>query len=315
MYAIETYDLTKNYLSKGVVNQLNIKVREGEIFGFLGSNGAGKTTTIRMLTTVIAPSSGHAKVCGFDVKKQPNLVRKNTSVIPQGSSLNLFLNVFDNIRIYLLLKGYSGRQARSLTNEAIERFELNEHAYKKSEQLSGGLRKRVQIARTLICDSPIAFLDEPSTGLDPHSKHLTWSFIKNAKQEGKTIFLTTQYMEEAEALADRVCFMNRGHAVEIGDLSILKSAYGQNKSMIYIGDLSKEQEVLFEEYLSHTSELIEYDPSQHVLTITGMSEITKIMAFLNQCQIKVSSFTVKQPSLEEVYFKVMGKEVASCSKN
>lgn len=301
---IKTIDLSKKYNDTYVVDKVNLNVKSNEIFGFIGTNGAGKTTTIKMLSTIITPTSGAAQVGGFDIKKDSLQVRKNISVIPQGSSLNLFLNTFENIRIYLLLKGYSFKQATQLTKEAIEKYDLEAHSKKKSFQLSGGLRKRVQLARTLICDSELVFLDEPTTGLDPHSKHITWNYIREAKKSGKTIFLTTQAMEEAEELCDRICFLHKGKIVSEGTMAELKkeNEIGKVKIKIDEGDWS----AIKQGSLNH--KIGDFSFAEGEIEMYGISKGIELLNELHKNNIKVLSYSTYEPSLEEIYFKVMGEK-------
>nr|WP_245302994.1 ABC transporter ATP-binding protein [Symbiobacterium terraclitae] len=173
---IEAQRLSKYYGQKAAVKNLDLHVHRGDVFGFLGPNGAGKSTTIRMLTTVIRPTSGTARINGFDIRRQPLAVRRQIAVIPQISTLGAHLDVYQNIMIYLLFRGFGYREARKRTDEAIERFGLGAVAGLRPHQLSGGYRRRVQVARALLSGASVLFLDEPSVGLDPVVRQETCVF-------------------------------------------------------------------------------------------------------------------------------------------
>lgn len=308
MYAIETNNLTKRYLSKNVVNNLTLIVKYNEIFCFLGERGAGKTTLLRMLTTVTPPTSGDAEVRGYSILRNPLQVRREISVLTEVDSLNPVLDVYENILTYLQFKGYPGKQARDLAHQAIERYGLREHANKCKSELSPEWRKRVQLARVLIADTPLIFLDEPTAGLEHRAKYLIWDFIKEAKSEGKTVIITSSSTEEAEALADRVSFLYLGNALEINDLDVLKSLLGHISAWIKMGSLSPTQEKMLLMFLERWSEPVgvDYDQSRLTLKVIGMSGIANLLAFVSANHIPVTSLGVQEPTLQEVYYKVMG---------
>lgn len=308
MYAIETYNLTKKYLSKNVVNNLTLIVKYNEIFCFLGERGAGKTTLLRMLTTVIPPTSGDAEVRGYSILRDPIRVRQEISVLTEVDSLNPVLNVFENILTYLQFKGYSGKQARDLARQALIRYGLREHAGKSKNELSPELRKLVQLARVLIADTPLIFLDEPTAGLDHRAKYQVWDYIKEAKGEGKTIIINSSSTEEAEALADRVSFLYLGNALAINDLDVLKSSLGHVSALIKMGSLTPTQEKMLMAFLEKWAEPVgvDFDQSRFTLKVIGMSGISTLLAFVSANHIPVTSLGVQEPTLQEVYYKVMG---------
>ena len=307
MKVLETFELTKIYGNKKVVDSLNISINRGKIFGFLGANGAGKTTTIRMLSTLIDPTTGSASVLGYDLLKHGGIIRRKISVIPQNSSLNLFLDVHDNIYVYLLLRGYTRKKAKLLTENAIQQYSLDEHINKKPSQLSGGFRRRVALAQALASESSLIFLDEPTVGLDPHSKHITWEIMRNARKKGKTIFLTTQSMEEAEALSDDVCFIRNGKAIEIGNLDALKELYGKEKALVITDRLDNNQIVRLKNNLSYLfeNESIRINCNENILEVDNLKTLSILLNYLHESYILVKSLEVKKASLEEIYFKIM----------
>lgn len=309
MNAIQVNHLTKKYGGKAVVNDLSFEVKKGEIFGFLGSNGAGKTTTIRMLCTIIQPSSGNAMVGGCDLLDDPLEIRKRISVVPQGSSLNPVFTVRHNLFVYILLKGYSFHAAQVLTRKTLEKFGLEKYANHKMWELSGGYRKRVQLARTLACDSEIIFLDEPTTGLDPHAKHFIWDHVKNAQTNGSTVFITTQSMEEAEYLCNSVCFINKGELVEINDINYFKNFYGTKKTILsFYEKLPNEvlQDLAY--ILVNTNAKYLYKEDEQQLVVYELKELSKIISHLVQKQIRIQDIITEKDSLEDIYLKLIRVE-------
>lgn len=308
MDIITVEELGKKYSQNWVVDKISFKVKQGEIFAFLGPNGAGKTTTIRMLTTIILPSFGTAKIDGYDIREHPLQVRRRIAVIPQGGGLNPFFTVYEDIRVYLLLCGWKMAKARCKAIEVIKTFDLASHINKRGNQLSGGLRRRVQVARVLATEAPIIFVDEPTIGLDPASRRQTWQFIKEACDNGRTIFLTTQSMDEAEHLADRVCFLYRGKIVDLDTPASLRRFHGQghtrlrfeNSGKITKSILSKVFDNLgIKEWRLQSAEEIELD-------IHNLEEsLPKILPELSRRGIKLISVDPLGPSLEEVYLEIM----------
>ena len=225
--AIEVEDLVKVFRRRGqpplrAVDGLSFNVQRGAIFGLLGPNGAGKTTTLRVLTTLVQPTSGSARIMGFDVVTQPLEVRRRISVVIQESAAELFLSVRDNLLTFARFHGRSGAEVRRRAKEVMEQFGLTPEAGRKAQDLSGGFRRRVQVAKMFMIDTPIMFLDEFSTGMDPILKRSVMERLRAEAAKGRTIVLTTQILSEAEELCDEILIVNRGRQIARGDLHALK---------------------------------------------------------------------------------------------
>lgn len=207
--------LTKEYAGKRVVDGLDLRVERGELFGFLGPNGAGKTTTIRILTTLTKPTSGNVFINGFDVVRSPASVKSQFGIVQQHMSLNRDLSVRENLDFHARLHHLSFQVRKDRIEELLEYVELTEHADQLIDQLSGGLKRRTMIARSLLHRPRLLFLDEPTVGLDAQARRRVWDLIRKMNKDGSTVFLTTHYIEEAEALCDRVGIIHNGRLIAL----------------------------------------------------------------------------------------------------
>ena len=223
---ISTQNLTKNYGNIGAVQDLNLNVHSGETFGFLGPNGAGKTTTIRMLTTLTKPTSGRAWVDGFDVVNEADKVKKEFGIVQQHMSLDRDLNVKENLELHARLHHLESSERKRRIAELLDYVELTEQADRMVMALSGGMQKRVMIVRALIHRPKILFLDEPTVGLDAQTRRRLWELIRRLNRDGTTIFLTTHYIEEAEALCQRVGIIHQGRLIALGKPLELRQKLG-----------------------------------------------------------------------------------------
>ncbi len=226
--ALQVQDLVKVYPRRRgqgpvrAVDGMSFQVQRGEIFGLLGPNGAGKTTILRILTTLLTPTSGRAEVLGFDVVKQPLEVRRAIAIVLQEMAVELFLTARDNLVTFGKFHGQTLSEARRRADIVIEKFHLTEQRDQKVQDLSGGLRRRVQVAKMFMADTPVMFLDEFSTGMDPLLKRAVMGYLREEAARGRTIVLTTQVMTEAEELCDNILIMNKGRAIAQGELNTLK---------------------------------------------------------------------------------------------
>lgn len=223
---ILTQNLTKKYKNVCAVEDLNLQVNSGEIFGFLGPNGAGKTTTIRVLTTLAKPTTGSVRVAGFDVEAEPEQVKKVIGVVQQHLTLDLDLAVKENMELHARLHHIGGSERRQRINELIDYVGLNKQGERMVPELSGGMKKAAMIARALIHRPKVLFLDEPTVGLDVQMRRRMWDMIRRLNSDGTTIFLTTHYIEEAEALCHRVGIVNQGHLIALGKPTELRQKVG-----------------------------------------------------------------------------------------
>ena len=218
------------------VDGIDLGVREGELYGLLGPNGAGKTTTIGICTTRVLPTSGQVRIAGVDVVRSPALARRSMGIVPQFNTLDRSCTVYENIHFHCLYFGLSRAEAKHRTNQLLEQFFLSERADSYPSQLSGGLAQRVQIARAIAHRPKVLFLDEPSAGLDPQSRIAMWDAVSRLREEGITVVLTTHYMEEADALCDRVAIIDHGRILVEDTPAALKGSVGAQK--VYTLELS-----------------------------------------------------------------------------
>ena len=224
---IEVENLAKTFEKLRAVDNVSFEVKEGEIFGFLGPNGAGKTTTINMLTTLLKPTSGSAKVCGFDILKQANEVRSNIGVVPQEYTADEDMTGINNILLCADLYGIPRSDSKPHAKELLRLVELQDAENKKVSTFSGGMRRRLELACGLINYPKLLFLDEPTLGLDIQTRTAVWKYIKSLKEEYQmTLFMTTHYLEEADSLCDRIAIIDHGHIIKIGTPEELKESIG-----------------------------------------------------------------------------------------
>jgi len=224
--AIALRGITKTYGDQIVLQQLDLEVAAGSVLALLGPNGAGKTTTIGILSTLVAPDSGTATVCGHDVVREPDAVRRVISVTGQSSAVDGVLTGRENLRMMGRLGGLGRRGARARADELLERFSLDEAGDKRVAAYSGGMRRKLDLAISLIGTPPVVFLDEPTTGLDTRSRQSLWDEIRTLADAGTTVLLTTQYLEEADRLADRIAVLEHGAIVADGTAAELKARVG-----------------------------------------------------------------------------------------
>ncbi|PWC03136.1 ATP-binding cassette domain-containing protein [Agromyces badenianii] len=224
--AIDTHGLRKRFGKTDVLAGLDLSVPTGSVFALLGPNGAGKTTTINILTTLVRPDSGIARVAGFDVASAPEQVKQRIALTGQSAAVDEVLTGIENLVMMGRLSGLGRHAARDRAAEFLERFDLTEAARRRVGTYSGGMRRRLDLALSLVVDVPILFLDEPTTGLDTRSRQELWRVIRSLAEAGTTVFLTTQYLEEADRLADRIAVLDRGRIAAEGTADELKSRVG-----------------------------------------------------------------------------------------
>lgn len=245
---IITSHLCKRFGNFEAVSDLSLSVQEGEIFGLLGPNGAGKTTVLKMLVTLMRPSSGSAVVAGADITREPAKVRRLIGYVPQLLSADGSLTGFENLEIFARLYDVPPGEVKARVREALEKMGLSGSADKLVRNYSGGMIRRLEIAQSILHRPRVIFLDEPTVGLDPVARKTVWDYIKKLRDEyGTTIFLTTHYMEEADLLCERVAILHRGHLVTMGSPKELKASVGPNATMddvfaFYAGNLEREEE-------------------------------------------------------------------------
>ncbi len=280
---IITQNLTKKYKDVCAVEELNLSVHSGEIFGFLGPNGAGKTTTIRVLTTLAKPTSGSVRVAGFDVTKEPEKVKKVIGVVQQHLTLDLDLNVNENMELHARLHHIDGSERKQRIAELVEYVELSKQDGRMVIELSGGMKKAAMIARALIHRPKVLFLDEPTVGLDVQTRRRIWDLIRRLNNDGTTIFLTTHYIEEAEALCHRVGIVNEGHLIALGKPAELRQKVG----LMAV-------ETLVEGKFTH----YQYFPDRDAAT-----------RYVQNLSPDVKTIIIRDSNLEDVFVELTGKKV------
>lgn len=226
--------LTKDYNGLRAVNGVDFEIRRGECFGFLGPNGAGKTTVMRVLYCFIEPTSGDIEVFGINVKDKPALIKSQLGVMPQDENLDLELSVIENLIVYARYFDMPKRKAMGVANELLSYVELSEKARANIKSLSGGMKRSLLLARALLNNPAILILDEPTTGLDPHTRQAVWKKLNDLKARETTLILTTHYMEEADRLCDRVAIMDQGKIIAIDSPGHLKEMHGGNLEEVYL---------------------------------------------------------------------------------
>ncbi|WP_415924231.1 ATP-binding cassette domain-containing protein [Streptomyces sp. AK08-02] len=224
--AVAVYGLHKHFQDSPALSGIDLEVKTGEVMGLLGPNGAGKTTLVKILTTLLKPDSGHAFVNGWNVTKAPEKVRSTIGMAGQYSTVDSLLTGFENLFLLAKLRGLGRSAARRVADDLLSRFRLTDVAGRRAGTYSGGMRRRLDLAAALVCSPPLVLLDEPTTGLDPESRFDTWEAVGELVAGGTTILLTTQYLEEADRLADRITVIDRGRVVAEGTSDELKAAAG-----------------------------------------------------------------------------------------
>ena len=309
--AIEANGITKTYRS-GVeaLQGVSFRVGTGEIFGYLGRNGSGKTTTVRILTTLTSPTSGSGSVNGHDVAREPDAVRRAVGVTMQEAALDDLMTGREHMELVGGLWGLSGRDARQRSDEILEKFGLAGAGGRLISTYSGGMRRRLDIATALIDRPGVLFLDEPTIGLDPQSRRALWQEIKQLRKDGATIFLTTQYLEEADALADTVAVINDGKIIACGTPAELKSTIGRTTVALRVLDphhLSELRRVVGDRTAVQTNDegwvRIEFAGNG---TASSMAVLDLVVG-LRDAAVPVEGLSVSEPSLEDVFVRLTGE--------
>ena len=234
--AVEAHGLVKTFGDQRAVDAVDLSVRRGEVFGVLGPNGAGKTTMLKMLATLLPIDAGEATILGVDVRREPHVVRQLLGVTGQYASVDELLTATENLVLFARLQGIGRGEARRTADRLLEQFDLTEAASKPIKHFSGGMRRRLDLAASLITRPPLIFLDEPTTGLDPRTRGQMWETIRELIREGSTVLLTTQYLDEADQLADRIQVIDRGRTVALGTPDELKSSIGGSSLQVQLVD-------------------------------------------------------------------------------
>ncbi|MDP7382674.1 MAG: ATP-binding cassette domain-containing protein, partial [Acidimicrobiales bacterium] len=278
------------------------------IFGFLGPNGAGKSTTVRMLVTLLKPSAGSASVAGFDVASQPNEVRRRIGVALQDAAIDPLMTGNESLRLQAVMQGLGGRPGQQRAGELLERVGLTEAGDRRVGTYSGGMRRRLDLALALIHKPSVLFLDEPTTGLDPTSRQAVWEEVRSLNDEGTTVFLTTQYLEEADQLAGRIAIIDGGTIVREGDPAALKEAVGDPTLRLEVADPSR-QEAAQGVLATFGGERPARAGRIAIGLRGGTGSLASVIRALDEAGIAVGHVEVDSPSLDDVFADATGRRL------
>jgi ABC-2 type transport system ATP-binding protein len=304
--AVEAVDLVKHFGATRAVDGVSFVVPEGSVLGLLGPNGAGKTTLVRMLTTLSVPTSGTGRVAGFDIRTQPTEVRRSMGLTGQAATVDEILTGRENLKLIGALYGLPRKYVAEATERLFARFDLTDAADRMAKTYSGGMRRRLDLAVSLLAAPPILFLDEPTTGLDPQSRSGLWAVLRELVDEGTTLVLTTQYLEEADHLSDEVVVVDKGKVIAAGTPTQLKDQAGRASVVVtltHAADLERGAELMRP-----------FSPEVHVergsrrLTAQagGLRDMTRIAAVFETSDIELDDLGLARPSLDDVFLHLTG---------
>lgn len=313
--AISVRGLVKHFGDVKAVDGIDLDVPRGMIFAMLGPNGAGKTTLIRILATLLKPDAGTAIIMDHDLATEPRAVRGSIAMTGQFASLDEDLTGRENLIMLARLWGFAGRRAKQRADELLAAFDLSEAAGKQVKSYSGGMRRRLDIAASLIVTPGVLFLDEPTTGLDPKARQGVWRMIRQLAQSGVTILLTTQYLEEADQLAARIAVIDHGRKIAEGTSHELKSAIGSGFLHVALADPARldEAEALLEARLRNTAQRSAEGARLSIIAGTPRAA-NEALAALISAGIELADFSMGSPSLDEVFFALTGQPLEDEAK-
>ncbi|MGX5697202.1 ATP-binding cassette domain-containing protein [Agromyces soli] len=309
-WAIEADGLVKTFGRNRAVDGVDLRVATGTVYGVLGPNGAGKTTTISMLATLLRPDEGEARVFGHDVVGEAQVVRQLIGVTGQYASVDETLSATENLVLFSRLLGLGRRESKRKAGELLEEFGLTEAAKRPLKQFSGGMRRRLDLAASLIAQPPLIFLDEPTTGLDPRTRAQMWETIRRLVATGSTVLLTTQYLDEADQLADRIAVIDRGRVVAEGTGDELKASVGESSLQLRLVDDRDlvDAQAAVERVLDVRATA---SPEQGRLTapMQDADRVAELLVVLREAGIHLAELSVQKPTLDEVFLTLTGHGV------
>ena len=307
-HPVEASGLVRRFGDLTAVAGIDLAVEQGEIFGFLGPNGAGKSTTVRMLVTLLRPSAGSARVAGHDIVKEPNAVRRAIGVALQDAALDPLMTGNELLRLQAVLHGLGRRDSASRTGELLERVGLTAAADRRVGQYSGGMRRRLDLALALVHRPEVLFLDEPTTGLDPTSRLAVWEEVRILNDEGTTVFLTTQYLEEADQLAGRIAIIDDGRIVREGDPTSLKEAVGSPTLRVEVAD--KAMSDIAKAVLATFGEERPARVGRLAIGLEGgAGRLADVVRALDDQGVPVAHVELDSPSLDDVFADATGRRL------
>jgi ABC-2 type transport system ATP-binding protein len=304
--AIEAVELVKRFGDNTAVDGVSFTVAPGTVLGLLGPNGAGKTTTVRMMTTLTQPTSGTARVAGYDVRREPDKVRRNMGLTGQVATVDELLTGRENIRMIGGLYGIRRKDLARLGDQLLEQFSIADAADRVVKSYSGGMRRRLDLAVSLLASPPVLFLDEPTTGLDPRSRSDLWDTLRGLVEQGTTLLLTTQYLEEADQLADNIVVIDKGRIIAEGSPLQLKQQAGAASLVVTVSnadDLAAAQALL-----AKTGSEVFVDAGARELTAAaeGLRDMIRVAGWLRDSNIDVDDIGLSRPSLDDVFLSLTG---------
>lgn len=312
-YVIEAKSLRKSYGKNDVLRGINLKVERGTMLALLGPNGAGKTTTVRILSTLLGYDSGSVTVEGYDVKDQADEVRGVIGLTGQSAAVDEMLTGRENLVMMGRLYHLTPKSAKARAEELLEQFDLSDAANRPAKTYSGGMRRRLDLAVSLIATPPVIFLDEPTTGLDPRSRIAMWAIIDRLKKDGATILLTTQYLEEADQLADKIIVIDEGKVIAEGTAKELKSKVGHDRLELVFG-AAKTYKAALSELDGSVQERSDDDKSITVVLKDTNADVRKVLNTLQKAKLKFESMAVHKPTLDDVFLSLTGNEKKTSKK-
>ncbi|HBY05338.1 MAG: Daunorubicin resistance ABC transporter ATPase subunit [candidate division TM6 bacterium GW2011_GWE2_42_60] len=314
--AIDARGLVKVFGTSRAVDGVDLQVPTGTIYGVLGPNGAGKTTALNMLATLLRPDGGQASIFGHDVVRESHVVRQLIGVTGQQASVDEMLSATENLIIFGRLLGLSRQDARQKAAELLEVFGLTEAAKRPLGNFSGGMRRRLDLAASLIVQPPLIFLDEPTTGLDPRTRAQMWHTIRHLVDTGSTVLLTTQYLDEADQLADRIAVIDRGRVVAEGTPDELKESVGTASLHLRLVDetqLGSAQKII-EAYLK-TKVVCSPEAVRLTVPMAHPDQMTDLLIALRNSEIRLSELSMQKPTLDEVFMAITGCDTRTKNNN